>query len=388
MMSGVNVSRVVAGAALTGAALWLTALSASVVEAQTVTVRSAPRIVSRSTGAPSAPNACVELMAQPSALVGAPEGFALLRLKRELESAAFTFEMSEPMERDQLQRIVQMQRGLDSLVRVVIERNADGSEQRTMTVRMFGPDIPSVIRTLQPQVAALASEAEARVMRNHAGGDGYFGVTLSGVQLRVVTPEGVMTSHCEYPMVETVDVGSPAARAGLAAGDTLLSYNGRDLTKLAINYPAMLVPGESVRVRVLKSGKARDVNVTVAPRVVEEPVRGMIFLRSAQGPGPVGGSYALPTGSMVLAGAQFSNIDEEFAQTLGLEKGVLVMRVPPGSPAAEAGLRAGEVLRSVNGTAVRDVASLRRLLQTSGPRPQLQVQSGSAGTRLVVLPLR
>ena len=195
MMSGVNVSRVVAGAALTGAALWLTALSASVVEAQTVTVRSAPRIVSRSTGAPSAPNACVELMAQPSALVGAPEGFALLRLKRELESAAFTFEMSEPMERDQLQRIVQMQRGLDSLVRVVIERNADGSEQRTMTVRMFGPDIPSVIRTLQPQVAALASEAEARVMRNHAGGDGYFGVTLSGVQLRVVTPEGVMTSH-------------------------------------------------------------------------------------------------------------------------------------------------------------------------------------------------
>lgn len=383
MMSRVHVS-----CALAGAALWLTATATSVAEAQTVTVRSAPRSVTRSTGAAVAPNACVELMAQPSALVGAPEGFALLRLKRELESAVFTLEMSRQMEREQLQRVSQMQRGVDSLVRVVIERSADGSEQRTMTVRMFGPDVPSVIRTLQPQVAALASEAEARVMRNHAGGDGYFGVTLSGVQLRVVTPEGVMTSHCEYPMVETVDVGSPAARAGLAAGDTLLSYNGRDLTKLAINYPAMLVPGESVRVRVLKSGKARDVNVTVAPRVVEEPVRGMIFLRSPQGPGPVGGSYAIPTGSMVLAGAQFSNVDEEFTQTLGLEPGVLIMRVPPGTPAAEAGLRAGEVLRSVNGTAVRDVATLRRLLQTSGPRPQLQVQSSSAGTRLVVLPLR
>ncbi len=387
-MSGLNVSRV-----LTGAVLWLTAaatsVATSVAEAQTVTVRSAPRSASRSAGAPSAPNACVELMAQPSALVGAPEGFAVLSLKRLLESAAFTFETSEPMEREQLQRFVQMRRGVDSLVRVVIERNADGSEQRTMTVRMLGPDVPSVIRTLQPQVEALASEAEARVMRNHAGGAGYMGITLSGAQLRLVTPEGVMTSHCEYPMVETVDVGSPAARAGLAAGDTLLSYNGRDLTKLAINYPAMLVPGESVRVRVLKSGKARDVNVTVAPRAVEEPVRGMIFMRSAQGgPSPVLGSYALPTGSMVLGGAQVSNVDEELTRTLGTEHGVLIMRVPPGTPAAEAGLRAGEVLRSVNGTAVRDVATLRRILQTSGPRPQLQVQSGSSGTRLVVLPLR
>jgi len=81
-------------------------------------------------------------------------------------------------------------------------------------------------------------------------------------------------------------------------------------------------------------------------------------------------------------------VDEEFTQTLGLEPGVLILKVPPGTPAAEAGLRAGEVLRSVNGTAVRDVATLRRLLQTSGPRPQLQVQSSSAGTRLVVLPLR
>jgi C-terminal processing protease CtpA/Prc len=374
--------------------------AASELQAQTVTVRSAPRVMLRSAGAPTGPNACAELMAQPSALLDAPEGFALLRFKRELEGAALALEMSQQMEREQLQRFSQLQRQTDSLVRVVIERKADGSEQRTMTVRMLAPDIPSLIRDLQPQVAALASEAEARVMGNHAGGAGYVGISLSGVQLRVVTPDGVMTSHCEYPMVETVDVGSPAARAGLSAGDTLVSYNGRDLTRLAINYPAMLLPGETVRMRVVKSGKAREVTVTVAPRMVEEPVRGMIFLRSPQGgpPGPqvvgpgappqLSGSYALSTASAMLAGAQFSNVDEEFAQTLGLEKGVLVMRVAPGSPAAEAGLRAGEVLRSVNGTAVRDVNTLRRLLQTSGPRPQLQLQSPATGTRVVVLVLR
>jgi len=398
------VSRYVSRVGTFGATLCVLLGAVSEAQAQTVTVRSAPRVVLRSAGAPTGPNECAELMAQPSALLGAPEGFALLRFKRELEGAALALEMSQQMEREQLQRFSQLHRQTDSLVRIVIERKADGSEQRTMTVRMLSPDIPSLIRDLQPQVAALSSEAEARLMGNHAGGSGYVGISLSGVQLRVVTPDGVMTSHCEYPMVETVDVGSPAARAGLSAGDTLVSYNGRDLTKLAINYPAMLVPGETVRMRVVKSGKARDVNVTVAPRMMEEPVRGMIFLRSPQG-GPPGlppgsqvvgsgaspqlsGSYALTSASAMLAGAQFSNIDEEFAQTLGLEKGVLVMRVAPGSPAAEAGLRAGEVLRSVNGTAVRDVNTLRRLLQTSGPRPQLQLQSPATGTRVVVLMLR
>jgi len=61
-----------------------------------------------------------------------------------------------------------------------------------------------------------------------------------------------------------------------------------------------------------------------------------------------------------------------------VEPGVLVLRVPMGTPAAEAGLRPGEVIRAVNGVPVRDMTPLRRALgNTSGA-------SGSRDVKLTV----
>ncbi len=213
------------------------------------------------------------------------------------------------------------------------------------------------------------------------------GLSLSGAQIRIVTPEGVMTSHCEYPMVETVDVGSPAARAGLSAGDTLVAYNGRDVMQAAVNYAELITAGNTVKVRVRRAGKPRDVPVVVEPRRDEEPaVSARVMVRgvplSTQG---MPTSMFNPSGVAVLAGAQFATMDAEFAQSLGLEPGVLVLRVPAGTPAADAGLKAGEVVRSVNGTAVRDVAGLRRLLAASREPARLVVQGKGAAGRVVEL---
>jgi S1-C subfamily serine protease len=86
----------------------------------------------------------------------------------------------------------------------------------------------------------------------------------------------------------------------------------------------------------------------------------------------------------VLAGAQFATMDVDFAQSLGLEPGVLVLRVPAGTPAADAGLKAGDVVRTVNGLAVRDVNVLRRVMQ--GARDaRLQVQARGAAPRVVTI---
>ena len=85
--------------------------------------------------ATSAANACAELAATPSALVNAPEGLALLRLKRELESAAFTLEQQQPLHGVDVQRITQVQRGVDSLMRVVVRyTRADGSDGPVVTI--------------------------------------------------------------------------------------------------------------------------------------------------------------------------------------------------------------------------------------------------------------
>lgn len=397
-------------------------LSADALRAQT-TVRT-PTRVRGTIIASSAANACAELAATPSALVNAPEGMALLRLKRELESAAFTLEQQQQLQGIDVQRITQVQRGVDSLMQTIIVRvqRRDGPDGEIITVqrgdsirtlRLSAPTIEANIRSLQPQITAFIAAAEAQSGRS-VSEVGYMGVGLLGAQVRTVTPDGVLVSHCGYPVVETVDIGSPASRAGVLAGDTVLAYNGRDLTQRAINYQSMLVPGETVRMRVKRGAKAREIPVTVVARQVERqlvvmrgsevPVSalppdapralsGRLMISSAA-PSPSPSSPSMGTvsgpaaanGVAVLLGAQLSTVDDDFAEVLGLEPGILVLRAMPGSPFAEAGLRGGEIIRAFNGTAVHDVQAMRRAIAGAGSREaRLTVFSRANGTRTVTL---
>ena len=386
------------------------------VEAQTTSARTSVRVRASATT-----NACEELASSPSALAQAPEGLALLRLKRELEGAMQTLAVHQQLQEAQVRQLSQVQRGVDSAMQVVVRyfgKNGAPDEEVTLrrgdslrvtvtgrpvdpralfltmdsSMRVVAPVlargaitvVDGLVRSLQPQVAALTGVAEAQLADRAAAG--YFGVSLSGAQLRLVTPDGVTISHCEYPLVESVDAGSPAEKAGLIAGDTVLAYNGRDVTQQAINYSEMLVPGSTVRVRVRKSGRPRELAVVVGQRR-EEP-RLMMMVRTPQARLPQAPpAPPMPlmsgTGVAVLAGAQFSTIDQDFAATLELEAGVLVLRVPPGTPAADAGLRAGEVVVRVNGQRVRDVAALRRAI-AGGGEVKLSLQSRT-GERVVVL---
>ncbi len=419
--------------------LAVTGLLAGALEAQTpVNSRSRIAIKRVAPGAGATGNVCTELESSPSPLVHAPEGLALLRLKRQLESAALTLEQRQQLERDQLQRIAQVQRGMDSLMQVVLRFARDESAERMERApayappvtgrRMFvtvdsgngpetidleammrggapvvrraldstfvvmAPQVNRIIRALQPQVAAFAGEAEAALPGALVAPSGYMGLSLSGAQIRIVTPDGVMTNHCEYPLVETVDVGSPAARAGLSAGDTLVAYNGRDVMQVAVNYAELVTAGSTVKVRVRRAGKPREVPVQVEARRDERSAAPVpLMLRGTperSAPLPLSLQMLSPNGVAVLAGAQFATMDMEFAQSLGLEPGVLVLRVPAGTPAAGAGLKAGDVVRAVNGGAVRDVSALRRALATSRETARLTVQGRGSASRVLVLELR
>ena len=261
---------------------------------------------------------------------------------------------------------------------------------------------------------------------------GWMGVTLSKSARDVPSPDGMLTYNCEYPVIEAVHAGSPAEKGGLLAGDTLLAYNGRDVRADAVNLTTLLVPKRVVRVRVNRDGRLREVPITIAPRPDDQNVA---FVRSLCPPGqrcesrtfsidldtirgaryevlPRMGSFgamgrpnvdrvwsnapmmpAMPvdamfrgTGLAVIAGAQLSVIDDEFAQTMGVEPGVLVIRVLPATPLAEAGIRAGEVIRAVNGVPLREMQPLRAAFGTSGVREaRLTVSGKGTGPRIVVV---
>jgi hypothetical protein len=404
----------------------------------------------------TARNACADLAATPSALVSAPEGMALLRLKYELESTAFTLQQQRQLQGLDAQRIVTALRGVDSLMRIVVRANGstgvDGpvmtfnlvegqrlnghrpdsirvlSDQRVgeprqllvlvdSTVRPIAPHPEAGIRLLQPQITSFILAVDAQSGRGGSA-SGYLGVGLLGDQVRTVTTDGVLVSHCDYPVVETVDIESPASRAGVLAGDTVLAYNGHDLKLRAINYQGMLVPGETIRVRVRRGSKSRELSVAVVARNADRPdvvfrapgatplalppdltrpVRGSLTLtpvpsaRESAAPTP---SAIAPSGVAVILGAQLAPLDADFAEELGLEPGILVLRVPPRSPFAEAGVRSGEVIHAVNGTSVRDVQALQRAIAAPGTgagsaagarEARLSVRSRTTGTRMVTL---
>ena len=91
-------------------------------------------------------------------------------------------------------------------------------------------------------------------------------------------------------------------------------------------------------------------------------------------------------GIAVLAGAQLSTVDEDFARSLGLEQGILAVRVPSGTAAADAGLRSGDMITAVNGVSVKDMAPLRRAFVEGGARDvRLTVATRGAPPRVITV---
>ena len=373
--------------------------------------------------------ACASIAAGPTDLVRTPEGRALLNFKHQLDEAATVF--VQRGSNDDARRMAEVQRGVDSLMQAFVRaRSGDGAvgamitTRRTdSTARVIGWPLPNgsfvfsmesaikamrpavevTLRSLEPQVAGLMTTREGTAMR--APATGYLGINLSGSRIRLVTDSGSFTAHCDYPMIEAVDDDSPARAADLRAGDTVVAYNGRDLVAVTVNYPQLLVPGKVIRVRVRRDGRSKEMPVTVAARPTDMAEASVRFFNIPSGPiSPLHVRMAdivvrsMPVTSLagvgipssvsvvILEGAQLNEVDDELAQSLGIEPGVRVGRVQAGSPAAEAGLRTGEIIRAVNGMPVRELSTIQRAIGAPGARDvKLTVSARDSLLRVVTI---
>jgi Do/DeqQ family serine protease len=165
---------------------------------------------------------------------------------------------------------------------------------------------------------------------------------LLGVNIQDVTPEIAATFGLpgnSGALVSQVSPESAAERAGIQIEDVIVSINGtrlRDSGSLK-NAIGLLPPGESVAVGLIRDGREQTVTavlgelapttiVAAAPQEAQEPELDAVF-----------------------EGA-------ELADSSGGVPGLLVTRVDPGSPAAERGLRPGDIVTKVNRVRVRTLA--------------------------------
>ncbi|MBM4286219.1 MAG: DegQ family serine endoprotease [Deltaproteobacteria bacterium] len=175
---------------------------------------------------------------------------------------------------------------------------------------------------------------------------------MLGVQVQTVTAELAKSfglDEARGALVAEVNPGTPAQQAGLQRGDIIIEFNGIPVKEMH-ELPRLVAgtaPGTKATLKVLRQGKEKTFSLTVAELKEEKTAR--VPEDRTEEP---------------LIGLTVENLDPNLARQLGLKEseGVVVVRVTPGSTAAEAGLRAGDLILEINGKAVKTVQDYRTLV--------------------------
>jgi len=164
-------------------------------------------------------------------------------------------------------------------------------------------------------------------------------------------------------LVSSVSNGSPAAKAGLKAGDLITAVDGQPVDDPnAFGYRFGTKPvGGTAQLTVLRRG--RELVMSVALQVAPEGDADEVVVK-ARSP---------------FQGATFVNIGPALADRLHLSpsaEGVAVTNVPDGSVAAQYGFQPGDVIVAVNGTRIARTRDLERVAGTPSRLWRVTIERG------------
>ena len=216
-----------------------------------------------------------------------------------------------------------------------------------------------------------------------------------GVTIRDAEEADAKTNKMTAPsgvVIEEVTEDSPAAKAGLKKGDTVVEFDGervrsmRQFTRLVQETP----PGRKTQASVMRDGQR--VTVTVEPREsdgfnVFADGKNLSVLRDFANSGDFRFDVPRPAAPLPptapkppvppafpdfdtfvwrsgnILGITVGDLSEQLAQYFGTKDGVLVTSVADNSAASKAGIKAGDVITSFNGSDVTTPSDLRRRIQ-------------------------
>jgi serine protease Do len=172
-----------------------------------------------------------------------------------------------------------------------------------------------------------------------------------GVMVQEVTPdlaEAIGLDVAEGALVANVVEGGPAEDAGLQQGDVILSFAGTDIAEMR-DLPRVVANtqvGNDVEVKLWRDGRTETLEVEVGRM---EPQTASLAQPEAQ---------EQEEQLAESLGAKLAAVDRDTADRFDLPaetEGVVVITVEPDSPAAEAGLRPGDLIRRIDNEQVTTV---------------------------------
>jgi serine protease Do len=204
---------------------------------------------------------------------------------------------------------------------------------------------------------------------------GWIGVMVQPVTADLADSLGL--KEAKGALIDDVQPGGPAAKAGLKSGDLVLAVGDeeiKDARELARKI-ASVAPGQPLRFSVKRDGADEAITVTTAAFPSEAKVAGQD--RREPGSNPADsklGLYLAPASDVEGAGAQ----------------GVIVVNVDPSGIAADKGLQQGDVILDAGGKAVstpQDVSAAVSEARKAGKHTILVRVRGGQATRYVALPI-
>ena len=208
-----------------------------------------------------------------------------------------------------------------------------------------------------------------------------FGYASIGLSIRDVTGEDAVKAKMTQPSgvyVESVVDGSPAAKAGVQAGDIVVDFDG-ERVRSASHFTRLVqesVPNRQVSAVVMRgtsrqtltvvpqTGGAFNLRSNEARRRLQENLQNQLprDLNLRIDPDTLR-NRATATGRTL--GVTVSPLTDQLASHFGVKQGVLVSSVTGNSPAASAGIRAGDVITGVNGQNISSSADITRALRAA-----------------------
>ena len=191
-----------------------------------------------------------------------------------------------------------------------------------------------------------------------------------GVQIQPVTADIAETMGLENAkgaLISDLTAGSPALKAGLRPGDTILKVDAaeistaRDLAKVI----AQIAPGKKISLAIIRDGKPQTISV-ILDTMPNDPK-----MASAAVSEPL-------NNGLTSYGIEIAPADDG--------AGVKVTKVDPNSSAAERGVKEGDVILEVAGTEVNDASGVAAVLKSATGKKLLMLVRSAEGQRFVALP--
>jgi serine protease Do len=183
---------------------------------------------------------------------------------------------------------------------------------------------------------------------------GYLGVSIQELTQDLAKQFGAGESH--GVLITDVLADSPAKRAKMERGDVILVYDGHTVANPTQfrNLVAQTAVGKKVHIKLLRNGKERDMELAIG----EQP------LSMTRSSGDSEGEELRSDGA--FAGVEVRELTSDLARRFSLSRdkgGVLVVHLAEGSPAEDAGLRAGDVIVEINR---KPIAGLKDYTKVTG----------------------